>query len=1412
MAITTIPPTFYQVAFNADPNQAVIPPYWTDQSWRVQFPWSSARGRQYELDAVETGEWRPTLANPDGALDPSNTTSPYAPNVLPFRQARIQCKPGPNQLTPDQATAGEATGYPAGITAPAQMAVSNDFGYTVTLAASGTAYQGNQVYQVTVPGGATQFTTILLIKPVPVTPLVTYSFSAQVRINSGTSAPTNATILWYDTTGANISSIGGAAVTPTSGSSTWNQISVSGAAPSAAYSAVLKIEIASGGSTSASTVWQADGLQLEQNPFATPFQIPNILSANLFPGNLATGGYDTQGAAGWWYPTVGAVSYVTGLTAAPTGHTNAFAWTSPASTTSASPMLTGPAASGPVADIVQVAGSTAYSASFYALRAASADATLAVTATITWYGAAATSLGTSVGSPLTLATGTWGRLTVSGTSPAGALWGRVSLAVTTPASTTASNTVYLTAGQFEAAASPSSWRDTGPTYSIITPFVERWPQTWSEQDGTYGTSSVIGDDALVALSQYTLTAPFIEEVNALNPNFFYPLSDPQGSTSCADASGRRVAAPVENSPFGAGSLVFGGSITSVTAGSAFIGSSGPVATFANDATQNPPTQVQRAETFVSIHKTTSSPGLPNTGAWTRIIAFRAAAAPGTNKGYTLWDAEPASWTTNASLASFAINSLGQANIQWSNTLGNSAWDYTGTTNLCDGNWHLLAMGNDPAATGTVIWVDGAVVSTSPGSTGLPSGFVTDALGCSISAGRQYYDAGHIGDLAFAAEFPALLTSAQMSNLYNSWRTASQGESTGARIQRILTSWIGWTGATALDAGQTTSMGPATDLTGATALDACNNVTLTESGNFYAAANGTLTFKSRTARYGQLVPAYIFGEKTAVGEWPFENPFQFDDDSSHIANNVQVTQYGGSVYTALGATSSGRYFPRVYQRTINTTSAAECQDAAAYLLSQYKDAHMRVSALRLHPSAVPGLFQVCLALELGTRIRVNRRPNGAPQITWDGFVEKIEWEWDPDQGGEVFVNLQCSPADRASYWVLGALHTTLNAQAASGQNQATIRALPDSAVNALASSLPQGYQLTFDPGLPTQETMTLAATGIPATNPGYSTATLTFTSNFAFTHAANAVVCEPLPTGYTDPTTWDAASVIGAAYATTPGQVSGTTLLPVGTFGDAKTNALASDLATGDVIWIGPGTANFEGYNLLHPSVSTAGEGAIPLATGTSGAGLGLASDLGTPTVTASGTAFQGANVWQVSVAGGATTPKGLLYVNKVGAAPLLAFTVSAYTRSATTGANPVCDIYVKFLDANGATLTQTTSGTSTLTGSPTAAWTRLTATATAPAGTVWVQLGILLTGTAPAGAWSFQTDGLQVEQNGSASAYQTAPQVKSVTAGAPGYSSAQIVLAQNLINNHGAGEWVCDPLPPGTTNPTAVTATAKLAY
>lgn len=1418
--IATYPAAVYcEANLNTGPASA-LPPLWTDITRRALGPQNVVHGKQYELDRNEAGTYQPVLDNRDGALDPSNAASPYAPNVLPYRGVRERRRFNANLLTLDQATAGE--GAPVSGAIPVWLGVGNDQGYPVTIVSSGSAYQGGQVFQAVLPIGASAGATVLLLRGdagVPgaaVVPGRSYAWQAQCRIPSGNSVSTQASIAWFDNLGTALGTVTGSASTLTSGSASWVQLSAAGQAPAGAFTAWLYVQIASG-TLAAQTTWQTDGLQWEESAAPTTWQTPGGVSANLLPRPVATGAASINPvgdtAAAWFYPVAGSVARATNLTAAPTGHTTAAAWTTPPGTASASPLYagvapTGGSATGPVADCVQVTATQQYTASAYLMRASSADATVQITPTIAWYDANGNTLTPSAGSPVTVSAGSWIRATVTAAAPTGAVWGRPRVAITTPASTTATNVVYSAGWQFEQAGAASAWSDPGLTAFGFSGYLEQFPQRWRLSQ-TWGELDAAAVDALAGFAQYTVQPPFTEEVLLLAPSFYYLLADPAGSSMCTDTSAMRPAAPVENSPFGAGSLVFGSGVTSTNTGSAFIGAPGPVATFDN----SPTTTSQQAQTYISLHKATVTPGPPTSGPWTRMIALRCSSIPASGTFPTLWNANTPSYGSNQSLFQIYIDPTTGFLVVQLTGAGGTGPVVTSAGNVCDGNWHLVALAFTPGSF-VDVYLDGSrIYHNNNGGTGwtTPTGIVTDVLGCSITPGASDYSLGFVGDAAHATQFPVALTQAQATNLYNSWRTASTGESTGARTRR-LAGWVGWTGATAIDTGSTASMGPATDLVGASALDGLNAIAATEGGNVYADLAGAIAFRGRAASYNST-PAFVFGEHQAWGEWPFEDVL-LPDDVFQTYNVVPTTQYStGQVALAQDAASQAAYFPRTYPgRTINSTSFPEVTDAGAYLLRQHKTPAVRCSALRLHASAIPGLMRVCSQLEIGTRIRVYKgSPYRSTRIQFDGFVQRIEHSRDP-VSGNAYYTLEASPADLATYWVLASLRTSLHVQALSGQNQITINALPDAAVNALSQSLPQGYQLVLDPGTAIQETVTIAATGIPATNPGWFTATLTLTANLLSTHAANAVVCEPLPAGYTDPTSLDASSVLGAASATVAsGGASGANTVTVNALADSAANALGSDWNTGDLLWISPGTPSFEGYNLLHPNVATAGEGALPLATGTTGFALGLSSDLGSPTVTASGTAQQGANVWAVAVAGGASTPSGLLYILRQAAAVGLAFTGSVYVRSATSSRNPQVFLYLKFLDVNGNQLLQSNGGTVTLTGSPTAAWTRLSASGTAPAGTVCAQIGVVLT-SAPSGAWTFQADALQHEQAASASVFCVTPQVKSVAASVPGYSTVQITLNTNLLNNHAVGDVVCDPLPPGVASPGAVAATTRVAY
>ena len=1415
---TTIPTypagLFHEASLASPPNSTAVPPLWIDFTPRARFAAGTQRGRQYETDSNPAGSLTTSWWNRDGALDPLNAASPYWPNIVPYRGTRIRGMPGANQLTGNQATACEGTGFTGLV--PSWLGVGNDAGFPVSVAASGSAYQGANVYSSVVPSGQGAGVTVLLVTSVPVVPNAAYSFSAQVRIPSGTSTATSLQVVWFDQNGNQLSTVAGTAATPTSGSATWIALGASGTAPRSALSASLRVQIDSG-STAAPTTWQADGLQWENSATVTPFQVPQALSANLLPRQIATGTASmavSDSASNWFAPIIGSVAQAANLTAAPSGQTTAVAWTSPVGTTSASPLYAGvvaggaPSSAGPVADCVQVTAAQQYTASVYLMRAASADATVQATVSIVWFSATGAVLSTATGSAATVAAGSWVRATAAAaTAPAGAVWGRVRIQITTPATTTAINTLYAAGWQFEQAGSASAWTDPGPTLFAYTGMVERWPQGW-QAAGSYGRIDVTGVDAEAALAQYVLQAPFVEEVLNYSPNFLYQLNDPSGSTSCADTAGKRLPAPVENSPFGVGSLVFGSSVTSTNPGQAFLGTPGPVATFNNPLSGS---NVQKNETYISINKTAAVVGPPQTGSWSRMVAFRTSVVPGGTNVMSVWTAYPSSWdATNQSSFWVQVNAAGQI---WLNCVDllNRGQTYVGSVSIADGNWHQAAIVVDGANQQVALYVDGVQVALDVAAARYPAGLTSDVIGCAYQNGLSIYEQGYQGDVAHAIELPVALTAAQVTNLYNSFRTASSGESSGARVRRIL-SWVPWNGPLAIDNGSTTSMGPATDATGNSALVACQNAATTENGNFYVSSAGAVTFKSRASRYNQTVPAYVFGEKKNLGEWPYEDT-TFGDDPTRLYNIIPIAQFSsGQTVTAQDAASQTAYFPRTMPtRTLNVSSINEAVDASNYLLGQYKVPRVRVANLLLHPTGVNGLFNVCLNLEIGTRIRVMRR-SGAVVDQIDCFIEQITWYIDPTPGagGKATVKLQCSPADLASYWLVAATRTTLNAQAASGQAQATINALPDAAVNALSSSLPQQYQLVFEPGTARQETMTLAVGGIPATTVGYQSATLTFTTNFGFTHAAGTTVCEPLPAGVTDPTVYDAAAVLGASSCQVlSGGGTGTNTITVGPLPDSKTNGLGSDWNTGDLLAVSPGTANYEGYNTLHPNLSTAGEGVLPLTAGTAGSTVGVTSALGTLAVTASGTAQQGANVWQAPIPGAASLLR-LLRVNLVPAAAGLAHTWSVYVRSVTSGANPTVNPQIVWFDVNGNTLSTVNGGTTVLTGATSAAWTRISVSGTAPAGAAWASLGVPLNATAPAGAWSFQADALQWEQAASASAYCTTPQVLSVAAAVPGYSSVTITLGSNLLNSHAAGDTVCDALPPGVTAPPA--GSMRFAY
>ncbi len=75
-----------EVSFATNPTQ---PPVYQDVTAYLRGAGTS-RGRNYELDRVETGTAGFTLSNRDSRFNPENTASPYYPNLKPTRQCRLR--------------------------------------------------------------------------------------------------------------------------------------------------------------------------------------------------------------------------------------------------------------------------------------------------------------------------------------------------------------------------------------------------------------------------------------------------------------------------------------------------------------------------------------------------------------------------------------------------------------------------------------------------------------------------------------------------------------------------------------------------------------------------------------------------------------------------------------------------------------------------------------------------------------------------------------------------------------------------------------------------------------------------------------------------------------------------------------------------------------------------------------------------------------------------------------------------------------------------------------------------------------------------------------------------------------------------------------------------------------------------
>lgn len=183
-------------------------------------------------------------------------------------------------------------------------------------------------------------------------------------------------------------------------------------------------------------------------------------------------------------------------------------------------------------------------------------------------------------------------------------------------------------------------------------------------------------------------------------------------------------------------------------------------------------------------------------------------------------------------------------------------------------------------------------------------------------------------------------------------------------------------------------------------------------------------------------------------------------------------------------------------------------------------------------------------------------------------------------------------------------------------------------------------------------------------------------------------------------------------------------------------------------------------NLLSGDLATSGETSGYI--GTPPASWHVTSDVGaTLTVIGIGaSAYQGTQVFNAAVPASIATNFYILKFNyfpvraTTSVAPATSYAWSTHVRCTTSGVNPQVAAEVKWLNAAGSTVTATSGSTVTLTGSPSASWTTVSASVgTPPAGAVCAILAVAARGTTPGSTWTFQQDGSQFEMASAATAF-----------------------------------------------------------
>lgn len=516
---------------------------------------------------------------------------------------------------------------------------------------------------------------------------------------------------------------------------------------------------------------------------------------------------------------------------------------------------------------------------------------------------------------------------------------------------TAGTQMWLDAVQVEDGTAATTFDSDGAqAHARYCGMVNEWPVKW---EGLNSKVVITCTDIFKWLGiQPELQAMLIEEVLLDRPTVYYPLSEPEESTSAGDLAG--------TASVGSLSIVQAGSGGTLT----FAAGTGP-----SDGLGCP--QFTPASSTAGKYLSADlGPNITDANVAWRVRAEAWFSTSTTDRVLMALSSSDASAKLIISLES-GTGKLQVQNQAEGSALVSTVW---ATPNLADGAVHHLVYNENAGE----VAIDGTTYST--------SNYAADNMRLLYVGGFQNARLWN-GTIAHVALYLRSVTTAELTPHYTTGTTEHVGEAANTRMSRIV-SYLGLS----VSAQGSTFDGMASQKSlGKAPLEHLREIERTESGKLLASRSlAALIFQSRDVRYNPVAAASIAYADLDTSD------VEMADDDQRMVNTVVASRPGGATQRVFNQSARDTY--GTYQRDLELFKDSDLKvtDAANWIVSRYADPPPELRSIPVEASTL-GLttYRALLNADVSTVLDITSMPDQAPAstqtVTIEGYTETITQE-------------------------------------------------------------------------------------------------------------------------------------------------------------------------------------------------------------------------------------------------------------------------------------------------------------------------------------------------------------------------------------------------------------------------------------